>query len=166
MRPISHAKEHLGSIFTLHQPQKNVKTVAVNYQNPLIMLGLYSMTHEEAVKLIETYGKAWETKDPNLIGTIFTEEATYNDPKEPENIGRDAIKEYWNYKVIGEQDDIKFNLRHVWVDGNTVIAEWNATFKDIKRNLFIDMDEVAIFTVQDDKFSSLREYYKNTKTAL
>ena len=124
------------------------------------------MTHKEAVKLIEIYGKAWETKDPDLIVTIFTEEATYDDPHEAENIGRDAIKEYWKYKVIGEQEDIKFNIKNVWVDGDTVIAEWHATFKDIKRSLFIDMTEVAIFTIKDGKFSSLREYYKNIKTPL
>jgi ketosteroid isomerase-like protein len=122
------------------------------------------MTNEEAVKLIEIYGKAWETKDPNLIITIFTEEATYDDPHEVKNIGRDAIKEYWKYKVIGEQEDIKFNLLNVWVSGDTVIAEWHATFKDIKRSLFIDMTEVAIFKVKNGKFSSLREYYKNIKT--
>lgn len=124
------------------------------------------MTHQEATTLIETYGKAWETKDPELIATIFTEEATYNDPKEPENNGLEAIKEYWRYKVIGEQDDIKFDIRHIWVDGDAVIAEWHATFKDTKRNLFIDMTEVAIFTVSGDKFSALREYYKSAKTAL
>jgi uncharacterized protein (TIGR02246 family) len=124
------------------------------------------MTHQEATALIETYGKAWETKDPELIATIFTNEATYNDPKEPENIGIEAIKEYWRFKVIGEQDDIKFDIRHIWVDGDTVIAEWHATFKDIKRNLFIDMTEVAIFTVSGDKFSALREYYKSVKTTL
>ncbi len=122
------------------------------------------MTHEEAKKLIQIYGRAWETRDPELIVSIFTEDATYNDPKEPENIGRDAIKQYWVTKVIGEQEDITFTLRHLWVDGDSVIAEWNATFKDIKRNLFIDMDEVAIFTVQGDKFSALREYYKTVKT--
>jgi ketosteroid isomerase-like protein len=124
------------------------------------------MTKETALKLIEIYGKAWETRDPELIITIFTEEATYNDPKEPENIGRDAIKKYWETKVIGEQKDIKFTLLHLWVDGDTVIAEWHATFIDIKRNLHIDMTEVAIFGVKDEKFSSLREYYKSIKTEL
>ena len=124
------------------------------------------MIKETAINLIEIYGKAWETKDPELIATIFTDEATYNDPKEPKNFGLEAIKEYWKYKVIGEQDDIKFDLRHVFIDGDTVIAEWHATFKDIKRNLFIDMVEVAIFTVQGNKFGSLREYYKTVKTPL
>ena len=124
------------------------------------------MTKEEAIKLIEIYGRAWETRDPELIITLFTEEATYNDPKEPENIGRDAIKKYWETKVIGEQEHIKFKLLHVWVDGETVIAEWFATFKDIKRNLYIEMTEVAIFAVKEGKFSSLREYYKSVKTEL
>lgn len=124
------------------------------------------MTKEEAIKLLEIYGKAWETRDPELIITIFTEDATYNDPKEPENIGRDAIKRYWETKVIGEQEDIKFKLLHVWVDGETVIAEWFATFRDTKRNLYIEMTEVAIFAVKEGKFASLREYYKSVKTEL
>ena len=73
------------------------------------------MNHEEATKLLEVYGRAWVTRDPELIVTIFTEEATYNDPKEPENIGRDAIKNYWQYKVVGEQEDVTFDLKNVWV---------------------------------------------------
>lgn len=124
------------------------------------------MTHAEARTLIETYGRAWETKDPDLIVTIFTDDATYDDPHEPVNNGLEAIRNYWTYKVIGEQDDIHFLIKNIWVDGSTVIAEWNATFKDVKRNLHIDMTEVAIFGTRDGKFSSLREYYKNIKTPL
>jgi len=124
------------------------------------------MTKEEAIKLLNIYGKAWVTLDPDLIVTIFTEDATYNDPREPENIGRAAIHAYWVNKVIGEQKDITFNLKNVWVDKDTVIAEWHATFTDIKRNLRVDLEEIAIFTVKDGKFSSLREYYKSAKTPL
>ncbi|OHA78509.1 MAG: hypothetical protein A2V96_02710 [Candidatus Yonathbacteria bacterium RBG_16_43_6] len=124
------------------------------------------MTKEEATKLIEIYGKAWETKDPELIITIFTEDATYDDPKEPVNNGRDAIHKYWISKVIGEQDDIHFHLRNIWIDGKNVIAEWDAEFIDTKRNLRIEMSEVAIFGTREGKFSSLREYYKTIKTPL
>jgi ketosteroid isomerase-like protein len=118
---------------------------------------------DTAVKLLEIYGRAWETKDTELIGTIFTEEATYNDPKEAINNGKEAIQEYWRYKVIGEEDDIKFELLNLWVDGETVIAEWHATFKDIKRHVHIDMNEVAIFTIKDGLINSFREYYKSVK---
>jgi uncharacterized protein (TIGR02246 family) len=121
------------------------------------------MTKEEAEKLIEIYGRAWETRDPDLIVTIFTEDATYFDPKEPLNNGREAIREYWVTKVIGEQEDIKFKLLNLWLDGDTVIAEWHATFKQIGKGVSVDLTEVAIFGVRGGKFSSLREYYRSVK---
>ncbi len=124
------------------------------------------MTHEEAKHLIETYGHAWKTKDIDLLASIFNDDAIYNDPREKENVGLTQIREYWKYKVVDGQDDITFTIKNIWVDGDTILAEWNATFKDIPRQLFIDMDEVAIITTEHGKINSLREYYKNTKTPL
>ena len=122
------------------------------------------MTKDAAIALLNIYGEAWGKRDPELILTIFTPDATYDDPKEPKNFGHAEIKKYWETKVIGEQDNIRFNLLHAWVAGDTVIAEWHATFTDVPRQLDIDMHEVAIFGVRDGKFSSLREYYKTVKT--
>ena len=50
------------------------------------------MTKETATKLLTIYGEAWEKRDADLILTIFTEDASYNDPKEPENFGHAGIK--------------------------------------------------------------------------
>lgn len=124
------------------------------------------MTKEEATKLLTVYGEAWVTQSPDLIVSIFSDNATYNDPHEAENVGKEAIREYWNKKVVGEQKDISFHLKNVWVDGNTVIAEWEANFTDTKRNLRINLKEIAIFSVQGDRFGSLREYYSSIKTPL
>ena len=124
------------------------------------------MTKEQAIKLLNIYGEAWVTQDPDLIVSIFTEDATYNDPHEPENIGLEAIRSYWISKVVGEESDISFDLKNVWVDGETVIAEWHAEFADTKRKLKIKMQEIAVFTTKEGRFSSLREYYKTKKTAL
>ncbi len=124
------------------------------------------MNHEEAEKLIKIYGESWVKQDPDLITTIFTDDATYNDPYEPENVGIDAIRNYWIEKVVKGQKDITFNIKNIWIDGYNIIAEWTANFIDTKRNLSIEMQEVAIFTVRNNKFSSLREYYKTKKTPL
>ena len=124
------------------------------------------MTKDQAIKLLNIYGEAWMKQDPDLIITIFTLDATYNDPKEPESQGHDGIRAYWVSKVVGEEKDISFKLLNIWIDGDEVIAEWHATFTDTKRNLRIEMDEVAIFRTKGDKFSSLREYYKTIKTPL
>jgi ketosteroid isomerase-like protein len=53
------------------------------------------MTKEEAQKLIEIYGRAWENKDPDLITSVFTDDASYDDPHEPINNGKGAIRQYW-----------------------------------------------------------------------
>ena len=124
------------------------------------------MTKQQAIELLNIYGKAWVTRDPDLIVSIFTEDATYFDPHEPMNIGREAIRAYWISKVEGEQTDISFELKNVWVDAMTVIAEWYAEFTDTKRSLRIKMREVAILETRDGKVSSLREYYKSEKIPL
>jgi ketosteroid isomerase-like protein len=121
------------------------------------------MTKERAEILIRTYGEAWEKRDANLILTIFTPNATYFDPKEGVQVGHAGIRAYWETKVIGSQKDITFRLLHLWIDGDTVIAEWNAAFIDTERHLQVDMMEVAIFEVKDDIFCSLREYHRTTK---
>ncbi len=124
------------------------------------------MDTETATKLIGIYGQAWITRDPDLILTIFTPDATYNDPHEPENRGHDAIRDYWVSKVVGQQKDISFRLLNVWVNGGNVIEEWEAKFTDTKRNMRIEMREVAIFTTDGSKFTSLREYYTSKKIPL
>lgn len=124
------------------------------------------MNKEHVTALLKIYGDAWVTRNPNLIVSIFTEDATYHDPHEPLNQGIDAICSYWGRKVVGEQTDITFELRNVWIDGDTAIAEWKAEFTDIKKNLRVHLDEIAILGLKDGKFSSLREYYKSTKSSL
>ena len=124
------------------------------------------MTKDQATKLINTCGKAWVTRDPDLIVSIFTEDATYHDPHEPLNTGRDAIRSYWMSKVVGGQSDIIFDLKNVWVDGETVIAEWYAEFTDTKKNRRFKIKEIGVFTIKDGKINSLREYYVSEYTQL
>ena len=97
------------------------------------------MTKESALELLNIYGKAWVTQDPDLILSIFTPSAIYNDPHEPENHGHEGIRKYWLEKVVGQQKDISFKLLNCWVaeGGGTIVAEWHAKFTDVKRNLRI-----------------------------
>jgi ketosteroid isomerase-like protein len=126
----------------------------------------FDMDIHHATSLINMYGTAWEKKDPSLLSHIFTEDATYADPKEPVSRGIDAITQYWSTKIVEGQSDIVFQLLHVWMDGDTVIAEWHATFEDTKRQIHIEMTEVAIFGVRGDRFSSIREYYTSRHSAI
>jgi len=124
------------------------------------------MKKENLLKLLATYGKAWETQDSDLICDIFTEDAIYNAPDSPPCIGRKGIRDYWKEQIVKNEKDIHFNLLNVWIDGDTMIAEWDATFTLTQKHKKVSMTEIAIITIREGLISSLREYYKATVSAL
>jgi hypothetical protein len=45
-------------------------------------------------------------------------------------LGRDAICDYWQTKVVEGQGNIRCELLNLYLDGNTAIAEWETEFDD------------------------------------
>lgn len=123
------------------------------------------MVEKEVVKrLIKVYKDAWINQDPNKIITIFTKDATYFDPKMKRIYsGHNEIKYYWQIKVVEEQKDIKFKLLNLYIDGDTAIAEWDASFYNTKEKVKIHLLEVAILEFYGNKIKSLREYYASER---
>lgn len=126
------------------------------------------MTRERAGTLINLYGAAWEKKDPQLVLEVFTEGAIHGDPGDHPamRVGHNEIADYWQTKVVASQQEISFKLHNLWMDQDTVIAEWHVTFTDTARNLRVVLDEVAICGVLGEQFSSMRQYYVSTKSLL
>lgn len=124
------------------------------------------MQKDVAQNLFKTYGEAWVKQDADLILSIFTPDAIYDEPHEPVNKGHNAIRNYWVKKVIGEQSDISFNLLAITMEGNQGVVEWNATFKDKKGEHQYDLNEIGLFTLDNGKIKTLREFYRSKKRAL
>jgi nuclear transport factor 2 (NTF2) superfamily protein len=113
-----------------------------------------------ARRVLDTYIKAWESQDPELICTIFTERATYHERVLREPIpNRDAIRDYWQSKVVKSQANIDVQLLSVYVDADTVIAEWEARFDDLVQGVRKHMKEIAVLEFDGDLIGSLREYW-------
>jgi ketosteroid isomerase-like protein len=115
-----------------------------------------------AAKTIDTYLRAWMDQDPNLIVTIFTDDATYHERVFQEPIrARAGIREYWQTKVVQEQANIEAHLLNLYLadNGTTAIAEWEATFDDLVQGHRKRMREVAILEFDGDQIASLREYW-------
>jgi uncharacterized protein (TIGR02246 family) len=119
------------------------------------------MTSKAEVRaLLDTYVKAWETQDPDLIVTIFTPDASYHERVMEAPIpDREAIRAYWQSKVVAGQAHIEARILNVYLDGDTAVAEWEATFDDTVQQVRKRMREVAILEVRDGLFASLREYW-------
>jgi len=115
-------------------------------------------------RVIDTYIKAWVTQDPDLITTIFTDDAIYHERVLAEPIrGRAGIRNYWEAKVVGGQANIVVELRAVYRDSDNVIAEWDATFDDTVQCHRKHMREVAILQFAGDRITHLREYWASER---
>jgi ketosteroid isomerase-like protein len=115
---------------------------------------------------LRTYLTAWITQDPDLIVTIFTDDATYHERVLQEPIRTAArIKDYWRTKVVAGQANIDARLLNLYRadDGVTAIAEWEATFDDLVQDCRKRMREVAILEFRGELIASLREYWASER---
>lgn len=119
-------------------------------------------TRVEARKVLDTYIRAWISQNPDLIVTIFTPSATYHERVLGEPIpDRDAIRRYWEAKVVGAQANIRCLLLGFYIDpeSETVIAEWDAEFDDVAQGVRKRMREIAVLEFEGPLIASLREYW-------
>jgi ketosteroid isomerase-like protein len=118
------------------------------------------LTREHAAEVIGVYVKAWEQQDPSLIVTIFTPGATYHERVMGDPIpDREAIRDYWQFKVVESQANITCRPLSLYVDGDTAIVEWLAEFDDRVKGERKRMREIAVLVFEDGLISSLREYW-------
>lgn len=121
-----------------------------------------TLTKQDVREVLAVYIKAWETQDPDLICTIFTDGATYHERVLKAPIpNREAIREYWETKVVAEQANIKCELLNVYLDGSTAIAEWEAEFDDVVQGVRKRMREIAVLDFDGRQISALREYWSS-----
>lgn len=119
-----------------------------------------TLTKQQVREVLDVYIRAWETQDPDLICTIFSDRATYHERVMGEPIrGRDGIRSYWQTKVAGEQANITCDLLNLYLDDGTAIAEWQAEFDDTAQQVRKRMREVALLTFDGSLIESLREYW-------
>jgi|SRR6266852_5374421 len=118
------------------------------------------LTKEDVRKVIDIYIQAWEQQNPDLIVTIFTGSATYHERVMDAPIpDREAIRAYWETKVVKSQSNIKCRLLNLYLDGTTAIAEWEAEFDDLAQGVRKCMREIAVLTFEGRLITSLREYW-------
>jgi len=117
-------------------------------------------------KILKIYREAWVNQDVDKLLSVFAKDGIYHEKVlEKPFIGHKEIKAYWQRKVIEEQSHIKFRLLNVYVDDDTVIAEWDASFYSSIKKARIHIREVAILEIDKNKIKSLREYWRSEKTS-
>ena len=115
-----------------------------------------------AENILKIYEDAWVNQNPEKILSIFIENGVYHEKVlEKPLVGHEQIRQYWESKVVEEQSDINFKLLNYYIDGDTIIAEWDASFYSNEKKGRIHIIEVAIMEISKNKIKSLREYWQS-----
>ena len=78
---------------------------------------------------IDGYGRAWEERDADAAGELFTEDGVYRDnPLGAPHTGREGVREYWR-GVTATQDDVRvrFGEATTTADGRRAAVEFWVT---------------------------------------
>ncbi len=109
---------------------------------------------------LERYRRAWEERDPDLAVALFTDGATYAETPFDEPLrGRAAIREYWS-AVPREQRDVRLARELVAVEGDLVVALWQAAYTRIADGGRNRLDGVFLLRFADGGLCrELREWW-------
>ena len=113
----------------------------------------------DARKFLETYTRAWETKDAELAASLFTDGAIYQETPFGEPIvGVEAIRAYWT-GATAQQKEIDVLMQEPTVVEDTVIAEWGVRYVHIPTGERRELRGILIAEFEGEKVSSFREYW-------
>jgi ketosteroid isomerase-like protein len=109
---------------------------------------------------LDTYKRAWETRDPEAAADLFTADAAYHETPfgEPAR-GRDGILDYWA-NATRNQEDIEFSYEVLTTTETIGIARWLSQFTSLTSNSAVELD--GIFLIKLDvvgKCNELREWW-------
>jgi hypothetical protein len=119
-----------------------------------------SMTAQAFASWLDSYGRAWESRDPQAATDLFAEDGTYQvtpflEPKR----GKPAILEYWT-KVAHTEQNIQFGYEILAITPEHGIARWWSSFVIVPPGLHTKLDGIFLISLDENgRCRSLREWW-------
>jgi ketosteroid isomerase-like protein len=119
------------------------------------------MNSESLRAWLESYRMAWETRDPDLVVTLFAQDATYQETPFTEPMrGREDIRRYWTRAVVSYQEQIRFGYEILAVTEVSSVAHWWASFVRISSKTPVCLDGVFLLAFDETGLCrELREWW-------
>lgn len=98
------------------------------------------------------------TNDDDAAFALYADGIESAEMGMPPSVGIEAIRQkfaMWRGMVT----DAKFEPRRVWVDGNTIIVEWDGRVTLAASGKTVDLPEIAIHEIENGKIARERFYY-------
>jgi ketosteroid isomerase-like protein len=115
---------------------------------------------EDIQSVTNLYFRAWEKQDVELLQDIFSPDAIYK--VKPfgieEHEGLEAIKEYWESKVVSLQKDPRPKVINQAIGKDTCFVEWETSFTTHDQTQKV-VRGILLLLFKDGKVNELREHY-------
>jgi ketosteroid isomerase-like protein len=118
------------------------------------------VTQSSFAAWLDRYKQAWEERDAQQAGGLFTEDAIYHEmPFDAPMHGRAAIEAYWA-RVTAGQADVHFTYEVLACAGAQGVAHWHAAFKSVPGGQAIDLDGIFVCEFADARtVRALKEWW-------
>jgi hypothetical protein len=114
------------------------------------------------VNWLTAYVQAWESGSPEVIGDLFTDDASYSfHPYDEPVVGRQAIVDSW-LKDPDEPGTFEATYQPIAIDGDVAVVNGRSRyFKDSsRRELTKEWDNIFVIVLDKvGRCSSFREWY-------
>ncbi|MCW2926261.1 MAG: hypothetical protein JWM86_229 [Thermoleophilia bacterium] len=114
---------------------------------------------ETAAAWLESFGEAWQWRDGEAAGELFTDDATYWWGPFERVSGREAIVERWG-ALTADSGDVHFDFGVLGIEGPYAIAHWHAVVELDDRGGSDELDGMMCISIdQDGRCSEFREWW-------
>ncbi len=118
------------------------------------------MTENQLRDWLDTYGRAWTSRDPDLAATLFSDDSAYHEtPFGDPARGRSGVQQYWAAATNGQRDII-FRHEVIAMTGSTGVARWSAEFTRTASGAHVQLDGVFVLEFDEARLCrQLREWW-------
>ncbi len=109
------------------------------------------MNFRDFERWLRQYGDAWKNGDPEGAGQLFSPDAAYFEtPFTPALVGTAEIHRYWAEGAKNTQTNVSFGATVISFESETGFARWQATFRRVPTNTFVELDGVLLARFNHD----------------
>jgi uncharacterized protein (TIGR02246 family) len=109
---------------------------------------------------LESYGRAWESHDPQIFADLFTDDVSYyvNPFSEPLS-GRSALRDYWS-NIIRSQEQTRFDYEVLAITQDRGIAHWWTSFVYASSKTKVKLDGIFVVSLNsENRCKVLRQWW-------
>lgn len=119
----------------------------------------FNNTRELGRFLVNRFEEGWSRGDPNLLASLFTENAVFLETPFSEPLrGIQAIRRYWS-DVPVNQAEIKVATGEIYAAGPWFSTEFKATFRRRRTGEWVEARGAIFCETEGNQISEMRMYW-------